>query len=77
MPPHVFSSLPVFFTHMCKKISCLLDFGPEIGNLVEQITGMTHLALEIDAKSIPDAKIPTPMVQSTCKTAVPEQKKKT
>ena len=53
---------------------CLLDLDLEIENLVEQFTGMTNLPLQIDAKSIPDAKTPTPVVQSTCKTAVLEQK---
>ena len=61
---------------MCKKLSLWLDLGLEIDNLIEKITEMTNLALQIDAKSIPVAKTPTPVVQSTCKTSVPEQQTK-
>ena len=66
-----------FVDAIVQKTCLLLDLGSKIDNLVAKITGMTNLALQIDAKSIPDAKTPTPVVQSTCKTTVLEQKTKT
>ena len=54
----------------------LPNFGLKIVSLVEQISGMTNLALEIDEKSVPDAKTPTPVVQGECKTAALKEKQK-